>query len=323
MSMQLAKLYLRGSLVNITMKNLTEEQKITVEEKLEELMNNKDLQGCKNKFCETLANTVGGDYQHWDAALNDFRVALYRAIVYILYHKPNPKIFDDPQQVKKLFKNFAYQYMRQILNENKIPHSSIPKQVKGTPYQVAQEHIAHILCNENVDYNLIESNGKSIIHIPLHITPRISKKIHSIRGKYERRGVAIHINDDNIVICKGTSDRNPMNVKLEKRLKIKISNLDTRPSHSDSNCDTRYDVEHKIFQHTEHTENLGILELSDILPDSVRDIFHLIVNTPDDFVQKYKTTKPNKKQMAEYLGINASEVNRGMKKLKLYCCCYG
>lgn len=321
--MQLAKLYLRGSLVNETMKNLTHEQQKEVEAKLEILMNDKTLQGCKNQFCNVLMNTIGGDYQFRDAALNDYRIALYKALVYIMYHKPNPEIFNDPQQVTRLFKNFVYQYMKQILNENKIPHSSSSQTIKDTPYRVSQQHIIHLLECNNITHEI--NAHAQCCTIIMYDTPNVKllKKIDHVIKKYRQydviithRGKIIHINNNN-------SSNNHIKVKLEKRLKINISNLDH--DYDDDNSHTRYDIEEKIdkkmSQNDIHT-NYGLLELVDILPDDVVPIFNLITNTPDDFIKTFNTHHPTKNQMAKYLNMRPSEVHNSMKKLKIYYCCY-
>jgi hypothetical protein len=87
--MQLAALYgVRGAIATQTMKNLEQHQIERVGGIVEEIINDDSLAGDKYEFIKQLGLTIGGDYRSdRETALEEFRIALWRAAVYLLYHK--------------------------------------------------------------------------------------------------------------------------------------------------------------------------------------------------------------------------------------------
>lgn len=86
---QLPQLYLRGSLANITMKNLSLEQREQAERIYQEVVNDSTLIGDKNEFIHQLSVTIGGDYNSRSRleAEQEFNIAVWRAVIHLLYHK--------------------------------------------------------------------------------------------------------------------------------------------------------------------------------------------------------------------------------------------
>lgn len=304
MSRQIAELYLRGSLINQTMKNLTQEQMNIVEQKLDELLNNSSLRKCREKFCKVLAKTINGDYTDKEVALNDYRIALMRGIIYILYHRPNPEVFNDPKQITKLFKNFAFEYMKQILNENKIPHSKSSVKMKAHPKDLATEHLKIELDQLNIKH---QQHG-GLIKLD-RMTPKVAKRLELLNRKYEQHGIRISLSDSTISIDQDNdSPDRKIETTIQKKIKIKIHDIYT--DSEESNNHSNYSVEHAIYKKKE-TRNIS--EMGNILPDDVRDLFHALTDDPDGV-----PANPTHRDLAKYLNITIDEVKSRMKKLKIY-----
>jgi len=319
MPIQLAELYLRGSLVSKTWSNLTQEQKTQVEKRLDDLLNNKLLFGCRDKFCQILANTIGGDYKYKEAAINDYMIALTKGIVYILYHKPKPDIFNNNTELVKFFKQFVYQYMRQILNENRIPYSSHTNTFHNSPYIVAHKHIINILKNNNAQYTTDETSCDVITINTLKANNKIKKQILNASKKYRKHNIKITMADDNHIIIKNLSKHNTQKIKLTISSKIKIN--ETSINHETNNIDKLMEHKASAFKEANNITNDTSRILS-FLPDDLHQIYNLIVNTPEDFVNKFNSTTPTRTQMAQYLGVPLSEINNKMDRLKTYYCYY-
>lgn len=84
---QLPQLYLRGSIANETMKNLSPDEQTEISNLVVKLTKLPLLAGHKQEFITQLGKTIGGDY-HEDpsTALAEYQVAIWRGLVYLKYH---------------------------------------------------------------------------------------------------------------------------------------------------------------------------------------------------------------------------------------------
>lgn len=92
---QLPQLYLRGSIANITMKSLTDEQKRIVSAVTDKVALHPALAPHRIKFCNQLGNTIGGDYNDdrfsngklRTSAEQEYLIVIWKATVILLYHQ--------------------------------------------------------------------------------------------------------------------------------------------------------------------------------------------------------------------------------------------
>lgn len=84
---QLSKLYLRGSLANETMANLTDSQRHKVDQISRLIADHEVLQGHRREFIFQLGATIAGDYSDArNAAEQEYQIAIWRGVVHLLYH---------------------------------------------------------------------------------------------------------------------------------------------------------------------------------------------------------------------------------------------
>lgn len=85
---QMPELYLRGSLANITMKNLTGEQQDHVANLMEQICTHPEMQRHKIKVMKELGVTIAADYSDdRETAEQEYRVAVWRGVVDLFYHR--------------------------------------------------------------------------------------------------------------------------------------------------------------------------------------------------------------------------------------------
>jgi hypothetical protein len=316
MSRQMPELYLRGAIFNETMKNLSQKQIDTVEAKIEILMKTPSLTKSREKFCQTLAGTIGADYREdKNAALQEYNIALMKAVIYVLYHKPNHQVFDDPIQTRKLFSQFTYNYMKQILNENKIPKSVYDRHIEDEPYVVAYEQVMNILDKEGV-FHVGEFHDESFIiegDIGI-ISMSVAKKIGKLRDSYVKMGVNITANIQQIEIKKLKSAPNVRaRLRSDSRIHVVTFEHETDKTDNDSS-QNRYNIEYEISQ-KRHKKPSGFdpSQMRNMLPDHLTEIFDIIIDTPDELGKE-----PNKNEIAKCLKISINEVNRRLHQMKYY-----
>lgn len=84
---QLPMIYLRGSIANVTMKGLSPEQRKEVERITIEIADHPVLSGHRHMFMQQLGNTIGCDYaSDRTNSRQDYNIAIWRAVVHLLYH---------------------------------------------------------------------------------------------------------------------------------------------------------------------------------------------------------------------------------------------
>ncbi|MFA5766393.1 MAG: hypothetical protein WC919_00530 [Candidatus Paceibacterota bacterium] len=84
---QVPEVFLRGSLANVTMRGLTEEQQARIEQLMITVGEHEVLAGHRQEFIYQLGSTIAADYHdNINAAQEEFRIAVWRGLVHLLYH---------------------------------------------------------------------------------------------------------------------------------------------------------------------------------------------------------------------------------------------
>lgn len=85
---QMPALYLRGSLANVTMATLTEEQKLHCGELTKFVANHPDMAKHKSQVIKELGSTIGADYRDdRSTAEQEYLIAVWRGVVNLFYHR--------------------------------------------------------------------------------------------------------------------------------------------------------------------------------------------------------------------------------------------
>ena len=85
---QMPVLLLRGSLANITMANLTDEEQDHVADIMVRVASHPEMARHRSRFMKELGDTIGADYNDdRSTAEEEFKIAVWRAAVSLLYHR--------------------------------------------------------------------------------------------------------------------------------------------------------------------------------------------------------------------------------------------
>lgn len=333
---QLAKLYVRGSLVNKTARNLTPEQKSEVEQLMEIAWADPELDSAKIEFCSILRRTIGNEYADREFALAEIWITFWRTAVNVLFHAPargdneeDDKKYQDwvarkeaitknPIARKKYFKTYLYQYMRQILNENKIQMRQVIKTISGLATDVAVELIEFYIQNsgaKKIDYN-VEGHK---IRCEINLLPiKTMKKICAIRDEFSDYDAFVEITDSEINIQAG-EDVKFISKKLKDKERAKFNSMsgfsddDTKNSfqqHCEYQAVNRMevDVDNMLVQ-----DQIAALQ-ERLSPETIK-VFELMVNPPKDFLDEFyprrkKEVRPRETHIAQWLGISKNTVTK-------------
>lgn len=94
MSEQLAKLFLRGKLINKTAKNLSKEELEEVERYCYMVWSDPDLANTKTIFCSKLGWMINSAYQDLETAMQEVWIVYWKTTVDILFHRPKQEMIN-------------------------------------------------------------------------------------------------------------------------------------------------------------------------------------------------------------------------------------
>lgn len=85
---QMAELYIRGNLANVTMKQLTDEERQQCDRICDIVANHNGMKKHKIQVVRMLGETIRADYrENREAAEQEYYIAIWRAVVNLLFHK--------------------------------------------------------------------------------------------------------------------------------------------------------------------------------------------------------------------------------------------
>lgn len=84
----MARLLIRGHIINSTAKNLSQQETEEVAKHVEVAWNDSELIKTKGAFCSKLSWYVGGEYLDPDIGLQEARIVFWRTTIDLLFHRP-------------------------------------------------------------------------------------------------------------------------------------------------------------------------------------------------------------------------------------------
>lgn len=332
---QLAELFLRGA-VTKAMRELTEEQRLELEDIVQEISSDPMFSSAKRQFCLALKNTISNEYADEQVGEVDFNIAVLKAAMAAKYgwgsYQPNPKIFECQIQKKKWFQTWVFSYLRQILLENKIPGYSHTVKTKLPANEAAIIEIKNFLykAKTSIHYKQDKKNISSVIKsiraeekdgcfvmyldqwfLPASIIHELCK----ISKKYLKHDVNITYHSDRIVIKPNSFLIGDVEVNDKRNVKIKFSNFET----SEDDTTRRYHLEFEVSGLNDNEPQIDsdqIIKLKQQLPDDAVQILELLIDPPEDYINKHGT-RFYKSHIAKYLGTTPRQVEKMMYRIRL------
>lgn len=342
--------------MNETAKLLTKEELNMVDNLMKQAWDDPNIQGQKMEFCMALGRTIGNEYKDIKIGEQDCQITFWKAAVMVLFHEskqckkckkhyvtskskletcecggqlavkwsPKPQIAEDPIKRKKFFQSVMFNYLKQILRENK-PHSykEIRTEEGNAPDVAVSVIMFHMKKTRLVDPNIIivDDNETKIKCDTGLLSLKIVQKIAELRDDFKQYNVNINVGWDAISVLSTTDTQQNINYKMVEKVYAKFTSLDSGSDNEDSEGSYRDHCEHKAFQiehRYEHfSESMQLLRSR--LSNDARKLFDLIVDTPDDYKQQFGTDKMHKSYMAKYLGKEIKEIESMRDDIKMHC----
>lgn len=310
--MQMPKLFLRGSFVNQTIKNLTQDQQDEVSELIEQIKDDPLLQPTRYQFRNALKFTIKGDYNDEDAADQEYIVALWKAVVAAKHgwgeHEPSEETITNKFQRKKFFQTWVFNYLRQILNENKRSFVNNKSMVAKPTFEAAKFEILDLLSG---NCKIVYDSDK-ICSICSDLFLLSSKKIQELlryKSKYINKNVEIEIDDSQINIKNSGSGGYEM-VEVTTPTLVNVSSTSKTVEEGGINEPAALPIL------SEFNDPDAVEMMFDNLSELSQQVFRIIVNPPEDYIAKYGE-KPIKRYIQEYLDLSPKQVKDIWSEMKV------
>lgn len=342
MGSQIAKLYLRGELVTKTLHNLSPDQRDEIEGIINQVVEDPMLQHCRREFCNALKRTIKNEYADTDVGEADYQVAIMRAAVAAKYgygkHKPTARTLTDPIQRKKWFQTWAFNYLRQILRENKIP--AIAKAERRTcSADQALFHLVgdviHGIIREERDVphrRLLRSlweraqtkdfdSGFTILFDHWSFPLELVKRLQELNAKYVNYCVQIIQTTDGIEIRRMAETVPEITITLRSSALIKETSFDSSDEEGEES--RRDQLEMEVMDRQDGVPDIiddedPTVKLKKTLSIDAQKVLDLMVEDfrPDDYTEKYGLGNAKVAHMSEYLDKSPKEIKILVKTIK-------
>jgi hypothetical protein len=330
---QVARLFLRGSFIS-QMRDFTKEQLQEMSNYIEEISNDSALAHAKLEFCNALKRTIGNEYCNKEVAMADYDIAIMKAVIAALYgcykKPPVPHVLEKGIQRKKYFQTFVFEYLKQILRENKRPTEKLKRKAVVTSEEAAIRDIKKCLiklseedkANKSIYLAAIEGffvEGNSIYvrhwFLPLEFINHLSQ----IRDKYLSYGTEILLDDERITVK--SDNITYLEVDDTNKVFIQFSNFEHNSDEKDDSYNHYLEFEMSETKSgaavMDEKESDSITSLRSSLPPEATEVVELIINPPIDYIDQYGT-RCYKSHIAKYLGKSNKEVDRLMSIIKYH-----
>lgn len=253
------------------------------------------------------------------------------------YQDPK-EILDDPKQLKKFFGEFAWNYFRQHLKENKrTEHKKTPRLISGEADFVIAEEIRSLCDQMSVECIVNKDNTGYSAYIPMYQTaPEFSIEYSRINKKARNHGVELRI-DGNTVHVEVTDTT--LNQQEIEAIVVKTEHVSMSENNSEQNEDGLSAIDQIDYHFVEGRkmileDHVSMIETSDAietvrksLPDGTCKVIYDILcqsgETYDQYSDRFGIGDPKINHMAEYLGITTKAVNEFKNQIKLVCMSHG
>lgn len=308
--MQMPKLFLRGSFVNVTIKNLTEDQRKEVSECVDKIKDDPLLKPTRYQFKSALRNTIKGDYYDDAAADQEYFVAIWKAVVAAKYgwgnNEPSQETITNPIQRKKFFQSWVFNYLRQILNENKRSYTYNKSLVVKPIFEISKIEITNLLTKK---FKILKDDSNLfMVECDLLLLPhRKIDQLLKYRSEYFNKKIDIIIENNSITIHDLGSKGHGM-VEINTPTLINVA--------STSRTVDDGGVPEPSINTDGFSDPDTIEEMFDNLSSDAQKVLSIILDPPKEYLDQYGS-KPIKRYIQEYLKLTSKQVKDIWSELKI------
>ena len=325
--MQLARLFLRGSLCNKTMRGLSRTQQQNVQGIVNMILSDPALTPARQSFLRALGNTIGNEYKDPSFADEEAIIAIWRAVVSALYHKPIPGVIENGKQRKKFFQEWIFNALRQILNENKIPQIRTTNTVCGLNTKVGAQVLSGFLMDRSVPVTCVLTRSDKHVEITAEVLRLSLNELQSlwrIEKVLRNNGVKVVYDDKHYNVVHIKADKaEVVEMQIPAAINIKLVSFESKKANEEDDR-LRYTLEYKMASETSAADqrrvefNDFVEHLKGTLPSDAKEVLNIIVKPPQVYIRKHGDDV-RQKTVANFLRKTPKEMARIFDLIRLQC----
>jgi hypothetical protein len=234
-----------------------------------------------------------------------------------------PHIIFDDIQLRKLVKNYGWEFFGQILKENKRPMIKSVKVIRDSADTVALRLVESLFTTskESIKFEIDQDN--KIIKTETYLLPMpIVRKIADIKREFLANKVDVQVIEGKGIKIRSMGQPPTISKKITEVRFNNIRSFDEHGSHDPektvrSILESQIADKHKISSHFESVSSkLDIAELIEKLPESTAQYIMMLIDPPKEFFDTYGHST-RKSDIADFLGVHVNELKKHERIIKL------
>jgi len=229
-------------------------------------------------------------------------------------------VFDDKQMVK-LVKNYGWEYIAQILKENKRTMIKTTIDIKDSAERVALRLLESVFSNSKEALKFSVCDDSATIKTETGLMPKpIVEKIADLKREFLNYNVDIQVVDEGIAI-KPTGETPTIAKRITEFRYNNMRSFDDKINDDDKPI--RYTLESQLADKSKlisHFETLfardAVEALLDGLPDNAARFMAIMTSPPPDFFEQYGKNF-RERDVATYMGVHSSQIKKYKETIRL------
>jgi len=234
---------------------------------------------------------------------------------------------------KKFFQTYLFNYLKQILKENKPPSIKEELELSSPADDVLMEMICELLTDEKnrkknkVEHSTLSEDHSHTIFCETGLIPqRMILQIAELKDEFEPMGVNVATSHNQIHITPLFNLNDRFYAKMITRLKVKkafVKHVSLDGPDDDSNnfrdfCEYKAKPDITVYSEQIIDELDRISVIRSRLPENAREVLDLIVHTPDAYYKEFRTERIHKNHVMQFLGKSQREVEEAFSAIKCH-----
>ena len=254
-------------------------------------------------------------------------------------HNNSEEILSDPKQLVKFFSEFAWNYFKQHIKENKIQQKKKEVQISGPADEIIVTEITSLCDKMKVDYYYCPQTqtkaGVKIINCNLNLTtPEFTLKFAEILAKARKHNIKIKLNRSDIEVHNNSSAPF-LQSTIKKSEHVLI--MESQDVHNNEQTGTTISqisyrtVGASAMHQEDHTQTIDAIDVMEVIRESLPDgdcknIFDIYSSqgiTYIEFSEKYGDRKPAINHISDHLNITTRTVKQHIDIIKVNMLAHG
>jgi hypothetical protein len=247
--------------------------------------------------------------------------------------RANPNTIFDNQQMRKLIKNYGWEFIGQILKENKRTMIKTQIHIEDSADKVALKMVESLFVNSKESIKFETLWDQSMIKTETYLLPMtIVRKIGDLKREFEAYNVDIQFvgeDDDSeecgsgrAILIKPIGETPIITRKIVEVRFNKMKSFDEKMDADDDksireSLETRIAEKHKLTSHFDSMFSRDAIQtLLDRLPDKAADYLTILMSPPPDLCDRAGPT-PKEGDIAEFMGVGRGDIKKFKSTIRL------